>query len=63
MRTTIHSKLHVERFTRESERDKNEFEKSLLVSDRREVHPDFGSMGLQGCHEEALQNMINFGPG
>lgn len=53
----------MERFTRESKREKNKDEKSLLVSDRREVHPDFDSMGLQSCHEEVLQNMINFGSG
>lgn len=63
MRNAIHSKLQVERFTRETLGGKNEDAKSLLVSDRREVHPDIGSMGLQSCHEEALQYTINFGSG
>ncbi len=63
MRNAIHSKLQVDRFTRETLGEKNEDAKSLLVSDRREVHPDIGSMGLQSYHDEALQYTINFGSG
>ncbi len=65
MRNTILSKLQEERFTRETQKKKKKKKdaKTLLVYDRRDVHPDIGSMGLQSCHEEALLYTINFGSG
>lgn len=45
-----------------SERETNEDERSLLVSDRREVHPDIGSIGLKSCLEDTDSFWLRMSP-